>query len=79
MNPDTFRDCYLYPAQGFHIGISEAFYGYTNHAKLPGHGKWRRLKPAYSWLKLKDEFLHPKNTWPSLRPINYNWVYSSEA
>jgi hypothetical protein len=79
MNPDTFRDCYLYPAQGFYIGISEAVYGYTNHAKPPEDGKWRRLKPAYSWLKLKDEFLHPKNIWPNLRPINYNWIYTSEG
>jgi hypothetical protein len=77
MNSETFKSVYLYPAEGFHVGISEASYGYTEHSKPPEDGKLRKLKPAYNWLKLRDEFLHPKIDAAGARPINYNWVYST--
>lgn len=71
-----FKASYLYPADGYHVGISEAVYSYTPHSKPPEDGKLRKLKPAYNWLKIRDEFLHPKTDSPNLRPINYNWVYT---
>ncbi|MFH1490426.1 MAG: hypothetical protein ABII06_16080, partial [Pseudomonadota bacterium] len=78
MAPGDFSAAYLYPADGYSVGISEAVYGHTIHSLPPEDGKLRRTKPAYNWLKLRDEFLHPKNTAPGLRPINYNWVYTTE-
>lgn len=78
MDVKAFESSYLYPADGYYVGISEAVYGYTPYSKEPDDGKLRRPKPAYNWLKLRDEFLHPKNSFPNLRPINYNWVYSTE-
>jgi len=74
----SFKASYLYPADGYHVGISEAVYSYTPHSKPPEDGKLRKLKPAYNWLKIRDEFLHPKTDSPSLRPINYNWVYTHQ-
>lgn len=71
-----FKASYLYPADGYHVGISEAVYSYTPHSQPPEDGKLRKLKPAYNWLKIRDEFLHPKPDSPNLRPINYNWVYT---
>ena len=78
MNPGLFKATYLYPAKkGYYVGISEASYGPTVHSKPPEDGKLRRVKPAYNWLKLRDEFLHPKVAALDARPINYNWVYST--
>ena len=78
MEVETFKSSYLYPAEGYYVGISEAVYGYTAFAKPPEDGRLRRPRPAYNWLKLKDEFLHPKDGFFTLRPINYNWVYTSK-
>ena len=77
MDPDELKTAFLYPADGFSVGISEAVYDHTSHSKPPEDGKLRKLKPAYNWLKLRDEFLHPKDTFLNQRPINYNWVYTA--
>lgn len=77
MDEETFKSSYLYPADGFHVGISEAVYDYTTYSKPPDDGKLRKLRPAYNWLKLRDEFLHPKDNSLNLRPINYSWVYTT--
>jgi hypothetical protein len=78
MEVEAFKASYLYPADGYWVGISEAVYGYTDFSKPPEDGKLRRPKPAYNWLKLQDEFLHPRGGFLSLRPINYDWIYTSE-
>jgi len=78
MDGETFKSSYLYPADHYHVGISEAVYSHTSFSRPPEDGKLRKLKPAYNWLKLRDEFLHPKAEALSLRPINYNWVYKAE-
>ena len=78
MDTETFKSSYLYPAEDYYVGISEAAYDYTLHSKPPETGKLRRLRPAYAWLKLRDEFLHPKRNSLYLRPVNYNWVYTTE-
>jgi hypothetical protein len=53
-------------------------YGYTPYSKPPEDGKIRELQPAYNWVKLRDEFLHPKGESFEIRPINYSWVYTTE-
>ena len=73
-----FITTYLYEANSYHVGISEAVYDYTVYSRPPEDGKIRRLRPAYNWLKLADEFLHPRPDSLVTRPINYNWVYASE-
>ena len=78
MAPETFLATYLYSADGFHVGIAEAVYDHTSFARPPEHGKLRRLRPAYNWLKLADEFLHPRADAQNASPINYNWVYTTE-
>ena len=78
MSIRDFKSSYLYPAKGYYVGISEAVYEYIQHSKPPDDGKLRRVKPAYNWLRLRDEFLHPKGEQIRLRPVNYNWVYASE-
>ena len=77
MDVSAFEATYLYPAENFFVGISEASYGHTIHSKPPEEGKLRKLKPAYNWLKLRDEFLHPRIDAFDAGPINYNWVYST--
>ena len=79
MEVEKFKASYLYPAVGYHIGISEAYYMHTVHSKPPEDGKLRKIKPAYNWLKLRDEFLHPKIDAMDAKPISYNWVYSSTS
>lgn len=78
MEVEAFKSSYLYPGEGFYVGISEAVYVYTSYSKQPEDGRLRRPRPAYNWLKLRDEFLHPRDGFINLRPINYNWVYTSE-
>ena len=78
MHSDAFKSAYLYPAVDYYVGISEAVYGYTPYSKPPEDGKLRELQWPYNWLKLRDEFLHPKGESLDLRPINYSWVYTTE-
>lgn len=77
MDIETFKYSFLYPAGDYYVGISEAVYHYTAHSKPPEDGKLRKLKPAYNWLRLRDEFLHPKSTSINIRPVNYSWVYKT--
>lgn len=69
---------YLYPTEDSHIAILEASYSSTHHSVPPEDGKLRKARPAYSWLKLTDELLHPKFTALDARPMPYSWVYSSD-
>jgi len=78
MDIEELKEAYLYPAKNYHVGISEAVYDYTEYSKPPEDGKIRKLRPAYNWLSLVDEFLHPKPAMQNLRPVSYNWVYSTE-
>ncbi len=78
MSIDKFKNSYLFPGKGYHVGVSEAVYDYTQYSKPPEDGKIRKLRPAYNWLRVVDEFLHPRPDSTHLKPINYNWVYSSE-
>ncbi len=78
MEPDAFIASYLYSADGYNVGISEAVYDYTPFSRPPEDGKLRKLRPAYNWLKLADEFLHPRPDCANTEPINYSWVYTSE-
>ncbi|MBW1722380.1 MAG: hypothetical protein JRH13_08300 [Deltaproteobacteria bacterium] len=78
MDVEKFKNAFLYPADGYYVGISEAVYDHTSYSKPPEDGKLRKLKPAYNWLKLRDEFLHPRDSYLNLRPINFNWVYKTE-
>ena len=79
MTVDDFKFRYLYPAEGYYVGISEAYYTHTLYSKPPEDGKLRKLTPAYNWLKLRDEFLHPKNNALDAKPISYDWIYRSEG
>ncbi len=78
MDIETFKSSYLYPAEDYYVGISEATYDYTEYSKPPEDGKMRKIQPAYNWLRLRDEFLHTKDNSHHLSPINYNWVYTTE-
>jgi len=75
---DDFKSAYLYPAGRFNIGVSEASYRPTEYSKPTEDGRIRKLRPAYNWLKLKSELLHPKIDALNAKPIFYNWVYSSD-
>jgi len=78
MESGDFVSTYLYPAGNYHIGISEASYSHTKYSIPPEDGKLRKLWPAYNWLKLRDELLHPKVDALDAKPIYYNWVYTTE-
>jgi len=78
MTPEAFISQYVYPAGDSYVGISEACYTYTPYSKPPEDGRLRRLWPAYNWLKIWFEYLHPKASALHARPINYQWVYSTD-
>lgn len=75
MDVETFMAHYLYPLGNAHVGIFEAAYVYTEHSLPPKDGKLRKLDPVYNWLRLKDEFLHPRIDQRGVRPIRYHWIY----
>lgn len=77
MNVNDFKSTYLYLADNINIGVSEASYRRTVHSTPPEDGKLRKLKPAYNWIRLNIELLHPKVDALDARPINYNWVYTT--
>ena len=77
MDAESFISSYLYDSKDCHIGISEASYSHTEHSIPPEDGKLRKIKPAYNWLKLREEILHPKISALEARPINYAWVYTN--
>ena len=69
---------YLYPQEEGHFAILEAAYGHTAHSRPPKDGKLRKIRPAYSWLRLNAEFLHAKMDSPHASPIPYSWVYAAD-
>jgi len=69
---------YLYEGEGVSLGILEVAYSHTAHSKPPKDGKLRKVRPAYNWLTLRDERLHPKLDAPHATPLRCNWVYSSD-
>ena len=70
---------YLYPEEKNYVAVLEASYSHTIHSRPPKDGKLRKIKPAYNWLKLRDEFLHAKLDSPHATPIPYSWVYAAES
>ena len=76
---NTFKTTYLYPERDSYVGILEAQFSHTLHSTPPEDAKLRKLKPAYNWLKLTDELLHPNVTALTARPINHNWIYSTNG
>lgn len=78
LDEPAFEDLYLYPADNFWIGIAEASYKHTAYSGRPEEGKLRKLRPAYNWLKLSSELLHPKVEAFEARPITYNWIYKTD-
>jgi hypothetical protein len=78
VTPDLLKSHYLHPGNGSYLGILEASYAHTAHSKPPKDGKLRKVKPAYNWLTLREELLHPKLDAPHATPIPYNWVYATD-
>jgi hypothetical protein len=75
---DGLRSNYLYDGDGSCLGILEASYSYTTHSRPPKDGKLRKIRPAYNWLTLRNELLHPKLEALHATPLHYNWVYSTD-
>ncbi len=69
ISPERIKEFYLYPTKDSFIGVSEAIYRYTSHGKPPESGKLRRVKPAYNWLRLSAEYLHPHYNRLDIDPI----------
>jgi len=78
MPVETLQSNYLHEGNGLCLGILEASYSYTAHSKPPKDGKLRKVRPAYNWLTLRSELIHPKLDAPHATPIRYNWVYSTD-
>ena len=72
----SFSSDYLYQLKDSQVAVAEALYEYTEHSKPPEGGRTRKLRPAYNWLKLQEELLHPKENSLAASPINIEWVYS---
>jgi hypothetical protein len=70
---------YLYSKETNYFAILEAAYGHTVHSRPPKDGKLRKIRPAYSWLRLEAEFLHAKLNSPHATPIPYSWIYAADG
>ena len=69
---------YLYPMEENYFAILEAAYSHTVYSRPPKDGKLRKIRPAYNWLRLTSELLHPKLDSPHATPIPYSWVYAMD-
>ncbi|MCP4578337.1 MAG: hypothetical protein GY846_18860 [Deltaproteobacteria bacterium] len=69
---------YLYSDEKTYFAVLEAAYSHTVHSRPPKDGKLRKIRPAYNWLRLKDEYLHAKPASPHATPIPYSWVYATD-
>ena len=69
---------YLYPMEKNYFAILEAAYSHTVYSRPPKDGKLRKIRPAYNWLRLTSELLHPKLDSPHATPIPYSWVYAMD-
>lgn len=70
--PEKLKELYLYPAKDSYIGVSEVIYRYTSYGKPPESGKLRRVKPAYNWIRIAGEYLHPRNNLLDVDPIPWS-------
>jgi len=75
---ESLQSNYLHEGNSSSLGILEASYSYTTHSRPPKDGKLRKIRPAYNWLTLRDELLHPKLDDPHATPLRCNWVYSTD-
>ena len=75
---ESLQSNYLHEGNSSSLGILEASYSYTTHSRPPKDGKLRKIRPAYNWLTLRDELLHPKLDDPHATPHRCNWVYSTD-
>lgn len=71
-----FSSDYLYQTKDSYIIKAEAMYEYTPHSKLPEDGRLRKVRPAYNWLKLQEELIHPKENSLTASPLQIEWVYA---
>ena len=75
---DFLKRHYLYSDEKNYFAILEAAYSHTVHSRPPKDGKLRKIRPAYNWLRLKEEYLHAKPASPHATPIPYSWVYATD-
>lgn len=69
---------YLYRHLGSHMAILEVAYAHTPYSRPPKDGKLRKLRPAYNWLRLRHELIHPRPEALDATPVFYNWVYAAD-
>ena len=76
--PEKFIKSFLYTAKGFYYAVAQASYEHTEYALPPAEptGKIRSFNPAYRWLKLREEIIHPKKEELFQRPLPFNWIYT---
>ena len=79
MDPNDLSTCYLYPEKKGELVVLEAAYTHTPHATPPEDGRIRKLRPAYNWIRLSHELLHPKPDALAAKPIPYSWVYAADT
>ena len=75
--PEKLIKSFLYTAKDFYYAVAQATYEHTEYALPPTEptGKIRSFNPAYRWLKLREELIHPKKEELFLRPLPFNWIY----
>jgi hypothetical protein len=77
LSPATFRKHYLIAArEKGGIGIFQATYELTDHARPPDDGKLRDLKPDVFWLTVGGQFLLPRPGVWKYPPLPLNAIYS---
>ncbi|MEJ2589010.1 MAG: hypothetical protein P8165_15840, partial [Deltaproteobacteria bacterium] len=79
MDSEFLKSRYLYAEKNEFLGVLEAAYTHTPHSTPPEDGKIRKLRPAYNWIRLSHELLHPKPDALEAKPVPYSWVYAADT
>lgn len=77
-DPDFRKKFLIHKTRDYGVGIFHVVYKHNEHSKPPADGKLRELKPDVQWLRVRNQLLMPKSSYPNVRPIRYQIIYDQQ-
>jgi hypothetical protein len=71
-----YKNYVVYKREGYGIGLLQACYAATEHARPPEDGKLRDLRPDLNWQTVSGQYILPKPGVWKYAPLPANLIYS---
>ncbi len=68
----------IHKKKDYGVAMLQVVYVHNEHSKPPADGKLRELKPDVQWLRIRNQLLLPKSSFPFVRPIRYQTIYDQQ-